>query len=168
MRRGGYLQRRTPLRSSSRLETRTPIKRKPMRRGPGKTAHARREREFGFMMFCRERGCELALDHELQRLIGISHDCSFEPVEFAHLHDRRRYAPGDIGAGLCVTTHRGIDGRLGGKLPWYAALDHVGQHTFRMRLANRARAAWDALSDEERTDWERRAAEWRASLRRAA
>ena len=120
------------------------------------------------MHFCHERGCELARDIDTQRLLGISHDCSFEPIEFAHLHDLRRYAPGDIGAGLDRTTHLGIDGKPGGKAPWYVALDKPGQSTIRMRLADRARRAWDALTDAQRADWERRAKEFLASLRSAA
>lgn len=138
--------------------------RKPMRRTRMKpsargTKHSRRAREYGFMAFCHARGCELALDFDTQRILGISHDCSFEPIEFAHLHDRRRYAPGDIGAGLDRTTHRGIDGKEGGKATWYVALDRRGQHLFRMRLANRARMAWDALTPAEREEWDRRARE---------
>lgn len=164
MKRGGYIKRKTPLpRATKPIARRTRIKRKA-----GGTKHSRRPRENGYMHFCHERGCELALDVDTQRILQITHDCSFEPVEFAHLHDRRRYAPGDVGAGLDRTTHRGIDGKEGGKATWYVALDRRGQHLFRMRLANRARAAWDALSDEERAEWERKAEAWRASLRMAA
>lgn len=114
------------------------------------------------MSFCHERGCELRGDAELQRIIGIRHDCD-GPVEFAHLHDRRRYAQGDIGAGLDRTVHRGIDGRVGGKASWYVVLEYEGQHMVRMRLANRARAAWDALTDDQRAEYERKAQAWRES-----
>ena len=134
---------------------------KPSR--PEKTKHGRRAREHGYMHFCHERGCELALDMDLQRILGISHDCAFEPIEFAHLHDRRRYAPGDIGAGLDRPTHLGIDGRPGGKLPWYVSRDYQGQHMIRMRLANRARMAWEALTDAQRDEWEKKAKVWRAA-----
>jgi len=106
------------------------------------------------MAFCHHRGCELRGDAELQRVLGIRHDCE-GPIEFAHLHDRRRYAPGDIGAGLCRdAAHQGVDGKIGGKAVWYAAHDYSGQHTIRMRLANRARMAWDALTPAERERWE--------------
>lgn len=156
-----------PKKSPAPMRRSKPIGRKSwgVKRKAGGTAHGRRRREPGFVHFCHERGCELALDAELQHLLSVSHDCSFEPVEFAHLHDLRRYAPGDVGAGLCRPVHRGIDGKVGGKLPWYVALGYDGQHMIRMRLANRARAAWDALTDEQRAEWERKAAAWRSSGR---
>lgn len=134
---------------------------KPTR--PAGTKHRRRAREFGFMAFCHDRGCELRGDAELQRILGIRHDCDDAPIEFAHLHDRRRYAPGDIGAGLDRTVHLGIDGKLGGKATWYVVLDYTGQNMVRMRLANRARAEWNALTPEQRAEWDRKAeAECRA------
>jgi hypothetical protein len=34
----------------------------------------------------------------------------------------------------------------------------------RQRLANVARRAWEKLSPEERAEWERKAAVWRASI----
>lgn len=156
---------RQPIRRSTSIERKSwGVKRKA-----GGTAHSRRTRELGFMMFCRGRGCELARDVDLQRVLGISHDCSFERVEFAHLSDLKRYDPaGDIGAGLCHNLHSGLDGnRIGGKPAWYVAMDRQGQHNIRMRLANRARMAWEALSAEERAEWDRKAEAWRASNRRS-
>lgn len=138
---------------------RAPMRRTRMRKGARGTAHSRRPRNWGFMSFARERGCELRGDAELQRILGIRHDCE-GPIQFAHLSDKRRYDPaGDIGAGLCRdAAHQGIDGKIGGKAPWYVVLDYTGQHMARMRLANRARAAWDALTDAGRDGWEARAA----------
>jgi len=163
------LERRTPLRSKSRLESKTPLPRSWMRKGARKSKHARREREHGYMHFCHARGCELALDAETQRGLGISHDCSFERLEFAHLSDKKRYDVGDVGACLDVALHRGIDGnKIGGKPPWYVALGRAGQLSLRMHLANRARAAWDALSGLERATWEAKAVVYLELPRRSA
>lgn len=125
----------------------------PKPRREEKTAHRRRSREWGFMAFCHARGCEMRLDTDTQRLLGITHICRGR-LEFSHLSDLKRYDVGDIGAALCWTIHRGIDGKEGGKAKWYVALSREGQRTIRMRLANRARAAWDALTDAEREHWE--------------
>lgn len=170
MKRSGYIKRNTPLhrgtkpiaRATKPIARRTRIKRKA-----GGTAHSRRPREWGFMSFARDRGCELNMDRDTQRLFFIEHVCE-GPREFAHLGDRRRYEVGDVGAGLCQHAHRGFDGKIGGKAPWYAVLARPTQSMIRMRLANRARRAWDALADEERAEWERKAEAWRASIRRAA
>ena len=147
---------------------RPPKPRKPLRRGkpiarsrmrPSKrgTRHSRRPREWGFMAFCHARGCELCLDVDLQKLIGIVF-LRVGPLEFAHLSDRKRYDVGDVGACLHQAIHRGIDGKEGGKAPWYVALERSGQNLFRMRLANRARAAWDRLTPEQRAEWDAKAA----------
>ncbi len=117
------------------------------------------------MAFCHARGCEMKLDADLQRLLGIEHRRCRGRREFAHLSDRKRYDVGDVGACLCEQIHKGIDGREGGKSWWYVELDWTGQNMVRMRLANRARAAWDALSPEERAGWEERAAAERVSWR---
>jgi len=156
---------RAPKRKPQPLRRGKPLERSWMRKGAKKTKHSRRPREFGFISFCHARGCELALDRDTQRILGIVHDCAFERVEFAHLGDKRRYEVGDIGACLCVTVHRGIDGRLGGKLSWYVELGRAGQHLIRMRFANRARAAWDALTPAERERWEEVARARLSSLR---
>ena len=125
---------------------------------PEKTKHSRRPREWGFMMCSRSFGCELDKDKDLQRILGIKHVCE-GPIEFAHLSDLKRYDIGDIGAGLCkIGAHMAVDGKVGGKAFWYVKMDYTGQHMVRMRLANRARAAWDALTPEQREEWERRAA----------
>lgn len=127
-----------------------------------KTKHGRRPREWGFMHFCHARGCELDLDRDLQHLLGIKHVCT-GPLEFAHLSDKKRYDIGDVGACLCRdAAHRGIDGKVGGKATWYVALGKRGQNLLvRMRLSNRARAAWDALTPAQRAEWDRKAAEQR-------
>lgn len=120
------------------------------------TAHARRPREMGFMAFCHARGCELCLDPDMRKVVEIPR-CSGR-LEFAHLSDKKRYDVGDVGACLHWSVHKGVDGKTGGKGPWYVALGRSGQHLFRMRLANRARSAWDALTPEQRADWDARAA----------
>lgn len=144
-----------------------PLRRSRIKRKAGGTKHSRRPREWGFMSFARDRGCELNMDRDTQRLFFNGHICE-GPREFAHLGDRRRYETGDVGAGLCRAAHRGFDGKIGGKSPWYAVLERSTQSMVRMRLANRARRAWDMLEPEEREVWERKAEAWRASLRRAA
>ena len=121
------------------------------------------------MHFCHERGCELALDLDTQEILGIEHWCLVsDRLEFAHLSDMKRYDVGDVGAVLCWTIHKGIDGKEGGKAHWYVAIGKRNQSEIRMRLANRARAAWDALSDAQRAEWERRAKEFLAGWRAAA
>lgn len=118
------------------------------------TAHSRRPREWGFMAFCHDRGCELRRDVDTQNLLGLVHVCK-GPVQFAHLSDLKRYDVGDKGSGLCRdAAHQGIDGMVGGKAPWYVALGKDGQKLIRDRLANRARRAWEAFTDEQRAAWE--------------
>jgi hypothetical protein len=144
---------RKPLRRTPMAPGRPParggaLKRSRMRPGKRGTKHSRRPRELGFMHFCHDRGCELCLDRDMQELIGIFCPCS-GPIEFAHLSDKKRYDVGDIGACLHQWVHRGIDGNA----PWYVELERSGQHMFRMRLANRARRDWDALTPVQRADW---------------
>lgn len=170
MKRGGYIKRKTPLRRGTKPIARAtkPIARRArIKRKAGGTKHSRRPREWGFMSFARDRGCELNLDRDLQRIMDLQHVCQGER-QFAHLSDKRRYDAGDVGAGLCESAHRGFDGKAGGKAPWYATLDRESQRFVRTRLANRTRRAWDALSDKERAEWERKAEAWRVSMRRAA
>ena len=148
---------RRPPKAPKPLRRGKPIARSHMRKSKRGTKHSRRPREFGFISFCHARGCELCLDADLQKLISVFCPRS-GPVEFAHLSNRRRYDTGDIGACLHQWIHRGIDGKEGGKAPWYVALERSGQNLFRMRLANRARAAWERLTPEQRAEWDRRAA----------
>ena len=109
------------------------------------------------MAFCHARGCELCLDAELRGDIPV---CTGR-LEFAHLSDQKRYDVGDVGACLHRSIHLGIDGKEGGKASWYVARDRDEQRSFRMRLADRARAAWNALPPEERAEWDARgAARW--------
>lgn len=136
------------------------------------TKHSRRPRELGYMAFCKDRGCELALERDSGTLFGVSHRCwgfrvARVVVEFAHLGYRRRYDTGDIGAGLCSEVHHGIDGREGGKAPWYVALGRRGQELLRMHLSNRARRAWNALTPRERDAWDERAKAQLADIREA-
>jgi alkylhydroperoxidase/carboxymuconolactone decarboxylase family protein YurZ len=132
---------------------RAPIKRSWMRKGARGTKHSRRPREWGYMAFCHARGCELYLDVATQGMLGFQHHCQGR-LEFAHLSDKKRYDVGDVGACLCQTTHKGIDGKVGGKAPWYVALDRTGQRMIRMRLADRARRDWDALTPAQRAHWD--------------
>ena len=143
---------------------RKPLQRSRMRPSKRGTKHGRRPREAGFMAFCHDRGCELCLDTHLHEVLGIV--CLREgPLEFAHLSDLKRYDVGDIGACLHQAIHRGIDGKEGGKAPWYVALEKSGQHLFRMRLANRARAAWDRLLPSQQIGWDMKAAAQRSAAR---
>lgn len=144
---------RKPLQRKARLQ----VKSWGVSRGPSKTKHARRPREMGFMHFCHWRGCELQRDIDTQQLLGVIHACKGR-LEFAHLSDRKRYDVGDVGACLCERAHKGFDGKVGGKDPAYAALSREGQRTIRLRLANRARRAWEALSDAERARFKETAA----------
>lgn len=144
---------RKPLQRKVRLQ----VKSWGVSRGPSKTKHARRPREWGFMAFCHWRGCELALDLDSQAILDVVHLCDGR-LEFAHLSDRKRYDVGDVGACLCKRAHVGFDGRIGGKDPAYVALSREGQRTIRMRLANRARRAYEALSDAERARFKETAA----------
>jgi hypothetical protein len=137
----------------------------PKPRREKKTKHGRRPREHEFMAFCHARGCEMKRDTELQRVLGISHRRCRGRLEFAHLSDLKRYDVGDVGACLCEEIHEAIDGETGGKGWWYAPLDWTAQHTVRMRLANGARRAWDALTQAERDAWEERAAAEKAAAR---
>lgn len=157
------LKRKTPLRA----------KRWGVQRKARGTAHSRRPRELGFMAYAKFwRGCELRRDAEAQRMLGIVHLVCDGSVEFAHLHDRKRYAKGDVGAGLCKRgAHTGIDGRVGGKMPEYVALGRDGQKALRDRLSNGARAGWNALPPETRAWWDRWARQdllFRREVERAA
>lgn len=147
---------RAPKKPRKPLPRGKPIARTWMKRSARGTAHSRRPRELGFMAFCHARGCELCLDPDVRKLVDIPR-CTGR-LEFAHLSDRRRYDVGDVGAVLHQSIHRGIDGKEGGKATWYVALERSGQHLVRMRFANRARRAWDALTPEQRADWDARAA----------
>lgn len=112
MKRSGYIKRKTPLKANA-----TPVggyrklrRKKAIKRKAGGTAHGRRPREMGFMSFARDRGCELNMDRDTQRLFFISHVCVGER-QFAHLSDRRRYDAGDVGSGLCEGRTKDSTGR---------------------------------------------------------
>jgi hypothetical protein len=139
---------------------------KPARR-PG-TKHSRRPRERGRMKFYSQLWCllrDLANNGNLQpHLVDAGLACR-GPIEVAHLGDRGatgtggwRRAPDRATAPLCRKHHRAIDGKVGGKAPWYVALGRHGQQELRAKLVQFAGFYWDGLNDEGRAAWERRAA----------
>jgi hypothetical protein len=149
----------TPLfpKPAKRKKERKPLraKRWGVKRKARGTKHSRRPREWGFMAFAHGRGCELARNHEAQLLAGFVHACDpNDRIEFAHLSEKKRYDVGDIGAGLCATIHRGIDGKVGGKATWYVAMGKEGQRLFGVRLSVSARVAWMQMSEWEREQFE--------------
>lgn len=140
---------------------------------PEGTFHARRKRETGFMTFQRAFGCDVraAFAEEFPdlwefRVAGlVPGPCPpGAHIEFMHLPLMvgRRRGPDKHGAPGCALGpdaghHKEIDGRVGGKGRWYVALGYEGQQRFRERLRSRALARWDALTPEERAEWDTRA-----------
>lgn len=168
---------RKPLRQGKPLERRTPLPRptKPIARtwmkpGKRKTAHARRERHWGFMAFTRSQPCDVRQSYVKEFRFSIYRDLApcLGAVQFMHLPLTvgRRRGPDMHGAAGCEVHHHDIDGDVGGKGPWYVALGYEGQQRLRERLRSRSLARWEALTPEARAEWDRMAAEWRASLRR--
>lgn len=125
------------------------------------TKHARRVREWGRMAFARWRGCDVrsAFVEEFGFFAdgGVPTPCS-DGLQYMHLHlgknAGRRRAPDHSGACGCVTHHQGIDGKIGGKAPWYVALGFDGQQRLKLRLVTRQREAWDALGPVEQARWD--------------
>jgi len=86
-------------------------------------------------------------------------------IEVAHIGDRGatgtggwRRAPDDKTAPLCRKHHKAIDGKEGGKAPWYVALGRDGQRELRAKLVRFASYYWDGLTDDGRAHWDVRAA----------
>lgn len=140
---------------------------------PRGTKHARRPRERGRMLFYSRLWCmlrDIALTGNVEpRLIGVATDCGKGPfwsgIEVAHLGDRGatgtggwRRAPDDKTAPLCRKHHKAIDGKEGGKAPWYVALGREGHRELRAKLIRFAGYYWDALTDDGRAHWETQAA----------
>lgn len=145
---------------------RKPLRRTRMAQGASKTAHARRERAWGFMAYRRAMGCDLraAMLEEFGVLAVEGHEvpeCEGR-VQFAHLAltAGRRRGSDMHGTGLCSGWnglgghHYGIDGKAGGKDSYYVALGREGQERLRERLRARALAGWNALTPEERQRWD--------------
>lgn len=90
---------------------RTPLRRKTRLRPRGKTAHARRERDWVYMAFVRSRPCIARL------LVPTGNECE-GPIEADHIGGRygqdsdRRCVP------LCRKHHRQRTGVVGGGGPW--------------------------------------------------
>jgi hypothetical protein len=89
------------------------------------------------------------------------------PIEVAHLGARAGWRRGKDSetAPLCRQHHRDIDGRVGGRAPWYVALGRDSQRDVREKLVAMAAAYWDYLSDSGRASWDARAAAQRAGER---
>lgn len=143
-----------------------------MSRGPSKTKHARRPREFGRMAFYSSLWCmlrDLARGGNIAtRDVEAAMACD-GPIEVAHLGDRGasgtggwRRCPDAQTAPLCRKHHRGIDGGVGGRARWYVALGRAGQQELREKLVFFADAYWDGLTEAQREEWNARAEAQRA------
>jgi hypothetical protein len=139
------------------------------------TKHSRRVREWGRMAYERSLGCGVALAFMLEfRSDGLSFltpgPCS-GGLQYMHLHlgknAGRRRAPDDSGACGCEKHHQDIDGRIGGKAPWYVAFGFDGQQRLKLRLVTRQRVTWDALGPVEQARWDNYAEANRSATRRA-
>ena len=141
-----------------------PLERSWMRKGAKKTKHARRAREFGRMAFYSSLWCMLRDISRAGRLPTpineVTQACE-GPIEVAHLGDRGatgtggwRRAPDAKTAPLCRHHHRSIDGRVGGKAPWYVALGREGQRELRADLVLFADLYWQGLTEEGRAHWD--------------
>jgi hypothetical protein len=132
------------------------------------TAHGRRERQWGRMMYYKTLPCDMRTTFALVfpfEFEGSRPGVCFGCIEVAHLGERAgwRRCPDRQTGPLCQRHHRDIDGRIGGRAPWYVALGREGQRALRGRLVARADLRWSTLTGNQRADWEARAME-RAGL----
>jgi hypothetical protein len=150
-------------RKAIQRKARIQAKRWGVSHGPSKTKHARRPRNFGRMAFVKTLPCGLA--DAFFVVAGSLTDgpppglCS-GPIECMHLGDRagwRRCSDDETAPG-CRTHHRGIDGTVGGRAPWYVALGRDGQRALRAELVSRASEAWGALGEAGQKHWRELAA----------
>jgi len=158
--------RRAP-KEPQRLKRKTPLraKRWGVSRGPSKTKHARRPRNFARMAFVKTLPCGLADAFFVVAggLVGAPQpEACAGHVEAAHLGDRAgfRRCSDDETAPLCRRHHRvpGIDGNVGGRAPWYVALGRDGQRALRAELVSLATEEWEALGEAGRRHWDEMAA----------
>lgn len=80
------------------------------------------------------------------------------PVQVMHLreHASQKRAPDYRTAPGCKHHHQDIDGKVGGRGPWYVALGREGQRALRDRLVARANLRWLMLTGNQRADWDAR------------
>jgi hypothetical protein len=131
------------------------------------TAHSRRPREFGRMMYYSTLRCDVAtaMEEAFRTTIGCRARSTIGPchgrVEVMHLRDTasQHRAKDHLTAPGCVRHHHDIDGDLGGRAPWYVALGREGQRALREQLIARADLKWSTLTGAQRADWEARAME---------
>lgn len=139
---------------------------------PKGTKHRRRPRELGRMLFYSGLWCmlrRLARNGNIPPA-NVAIIMSYGgPIEVAHLGDRGatgsggwRRAPDRLTAPLSRDAHRAIDGKVGGKAPWYVALGREGQRELRRLLVLFADNYWQMLTPEGRAEWDRKAAAERA------
>lgn len=139
-------------------------------RGPSKTAHARRTREWGRMAFVRTLPCAVSMAYCIvagnRPGAPLPGPCSGH-IECMHLGDRAgwRRCPDAETAPGCRAHHRDIDGQVGGRGKWYVALGREGQRAFRDELASMASDAWESLGVAGRAHWDELAAASRAEQR---
>lgn len=169
-----YGTRRKPPRRSLTAEFAHP---KPQR-AKG-TAHSRRPREFGKMFFLRTLPCRVR-EVWLSVVLNAGHNRDGLPepprcdsiIEVMHLGSKRkrggwRRADDSETARGCRVHHRGIDGTVGGRGPWYVALGEDGQTELRRRLVALNDAEWLALTPESRALWDEEARRQIAGLKSA-
>lgn len=137
----------------------------PKPRREAKTAHGRRQRETGRMLFYKSMPCMLADGMAMLRTVSTSQarvwvDFCDGSTEAAHLGPRKGYrAPDNQTAPLCRRHHRepGIDGNVGGRAKWYVALSPEDRLRLRQILWTQADLLWLALPVRVREEWNRRA-----------
>lgn len=76
-------------------------------------------------------------------------------IEVAHLGERPGYrrAPDWTTAPLCWKHHKAIDGKEGGKAPWYVALGRERQLELRQKLWETADHYWRMLTPATQGSW---------------
>ncbi len=140
---------------------RSPKEPKPLRpkrwgvsRSARGTKHSRRPRDFDRMRFLSDLGsCAVsawfvspASGKRWVLTSDLAELCSGR-IEVAHLSlgktAGRRRAPDAQTAPICHQHHTDIDGKIGGKGPWYVALGYEGQQKLRRWLIDWADAAID-------------------------
>lgn len=133
-----------------------------------KTKHARRDRELGRMLFYSTLWCilrDMARSGNIEpSRIDAAMACD-GPIEVAHLGPRagwRRCGDGKT-APLCRKHHREIDGKIGGRGPWFVSLGRERQLEIREKLTDFADNYWRMLTPAEQQGWDDKAVAQRAA-----
>lgn len=145
---------------------RKPLRRKTWMRYRRTTKHARRERQFGKMAFLATRPCDVVpafweVVLALPEYEGQAPGPCRGRVEVMHLREhaqQHRASEDRVAPGCGHQHHKDIDGKVGGRGPWWVALGRELQAKLKDALSARATAAWMALSPEERAGWDAKAA----------